>query len=306
MNITNSRNSYRITHRAGHQGVRSAVVPIPAQCSKNQLRGHQTRLLECKKSTLLSTFNVRTLNTINQLPELVSSAIELNINVICIQEHRYFHSDIKLKYHDVGKGWTLISASAWKNSIGASIGGVGILLSPLALKSLNTIEVIEPRIIIANFHGNPITTIISCYSPTNSSDQEDVEKFYQSLSSLVRLVPNHNFLIIGGDMNAQTGRSDTHKFAYQASSNRNWVLLEDFIEENNLVCLYTKFQKKSSKLWTFTYANGARAQLDHIIINRKWKNSALNCQAFNTFEGVSSDNRIVTSTLRLSLRANKK
>ena len=35
----------------------------------------------CKKSMLLSTFNVRTLNTINQLPELVSSAIELNINV---------------------------------------------------------------------------------------------------------------------------------------------------------------------------------------------------------------------------------
>ena len=167
--------------------------------------------------------------------------------------------------------------------MGASIGGVGMLRSPLALKSLNTIEEIEPRIIIANFHGNPITTIISCYSPTNSSDQEDVEKFYQSLSSLVRLVPNHNFLIIGGDMNAQTGRSDTHKFAYHASSNRNGVLLEDFIEENNLVCLNTKFQKKSSKLWTFTYANGARAQLDHIIINKKCKNSALNCQAFNTF-----------------------
>ena len=150
------------------------------------------------------------------------------------------------------------------------------------------------------------TSIISCYSPTNSSDQEDVEKFYQSLNSLVRLVPNHNFLIIGGDLNAQTGRSDTHKFAYHASSNRNGVLLEDFIEENNLAYLNTKFQKKSSKLWTFTYANGARAQLDHIIINKKWKNSALNCQAFNTFEGVSSDHRIVTSTLRLILRENKK
>ena len=84
------------------------------------------------------------------------------------------------------------------------------------------------------------------------------------------------------------------------------MLLEDFIQENSLVCINTKFQKKISKLWTFTYANGARAQLDHIIITKKWKNSALNCQAFNTFEGVSSDHRIVTSTLRLSLRANNK
>ena len=215
MNITNSRNSYRITRRAGRQVVRFAVVPIPAQWSKNQLRGHKTRLLECKKSTLLSIFNVRTLNTINQLPELVSSVIELNINAIFIEEHRYFHPDVKLKHLDVGKGWTLMSASAWKNSIGASIGGVGMLLSPL--KSINIIEEIEPRISIANFHGNPITTIISCYSPTNSSDQEDVEKVYQSLSSLVRLVTNHNFLIIDGDMNAQTGCSDTHKFAYHAS-----------------------------------------------------------------------------------------
>ena len=200
MTITKSRTSYRIACRAGYEGARSAVVPTLAQCSKNQLQGHHTKLLECKKSTFISTFNVRTLNTINQLPELVSSAIELNINVICIQEHRFFHSDIKLKHHDVGKGWTFISASAWKNSIGATIGGVGMLLSPLALKSLNTIEEIEPRIIIASFHGNPITTIISCYSPTNSSDGEDVEQFYQSLSALVRLVPKNNFLIIGGDM----------------------------------------------------------------------------------------------------------
>jgi len=43
--------------------------------------------------------------------------------------------------------------------------------------------------LIANFNGNPITAIISCYSPTCVSDIKDVEKFYESLSSLVRLVP---------------------------------------------------------------------------------------------------------------------
>ena len=68
----------------------------------------------------------------------------------------------------------------------------------------------------------------------------------------------------------------------------------------------TKFKKTPSKLWTITYANRSKAQLGYIIINKKWKNSAMNCQAYNSFEGVYSDHRIVTSKFRLSLRANKK
>ena len=186
-----------------HQGGVSLVpgARLGDASSPKTIQEHQTSktsLQRCKKSTLISTFNVRTLNTINQLPELVSSAIQLKADVICVQEHRFFHSDVKLKYHDIGKGWWFISASAWKNSINSTIGGVGMLLSPQAYKSLNKIEEIIPRIIIADFNGNPTTTIISCYSPTNSSDQEVIDNFYQSLSSVTRQVPKHNFLIIGG------------------------------------------------------------------------------------------------------------
>ena len=39
---------------------------------------------------------------------------------------------------------------------------------------------------------------------------------------------------------------------------------------------------------------------------KKWINSARNCEAYNTFEGVFSDHRIVSSILILSLRADKK
>ena len=41
-----------------------------------------------------------------------------------------------------------------------------------------------------------------------------------------------------------------------------------------------QFTKRKGKLWTFTYPNGVRAQLDHIMINKKWRNSALNCEAY--------------------------
>ena len=102
------------------------------------------------------TFNVRTLNRIGQLPELTASAVEHNIDihVICIQEHRYTYSE-DIKYHDTGNGWTLATVSAWKNSVNDTIGGVGILIGPRALKSLNSIERMKPRMMVAAFNGNP-------------------------------------------------------------------------------------------------------------------------------------------------------
>ena len=60
----------------------------------------------------------------------------------------------------------LVTVSAWKNSVNASVGGVGMLIRPRVLKTLNSIERIQPRMIAATFNGNPKATIISCYSPT--------------------------------------------------------------------------------------------------------------------------------------------
>ena len=65
-----------------------------------------------------------------------------------------------------------------------------------------------------------------------------------------------------------------------------------------------KLSKKEGKLWTYTYANKNEAQIDYLFINRKWENCAMNCEAYSTFEGVSSDHRIVTAKIRLSLRKN--
>ena len=61
----------------------------------------------------------------------------------------------------------------------------------------------------ATFNGNPRATIISCYSPTNVSEENELVAFYDELSSLVRSIPKHNMLVIGGDMNAQIGKTET-------------------------------------------------------------------------------------------------
>ena len=138
----------------------------------------------------------------------------------------------------------LATASAWKNSVKATIAGVGMLIRPQALKSLNSIEKIQRRMIVATFNGNPRTTIISCYSPINVSEETKLIAFYDELSSLVHSIPKHNVLVIGGDMNAQIGKNRNHKFSLHNSSNRKGQLLTDFMIENRLICLNTSFQKR--------------------------------------------------------------
>ena len=262
-----------------------------------------TSELKCKQTIQMATFNVRTLNRIVQLPELTASAVEHQIDIICIQEHRYTHTE-DINYHETGNGWMLVNVSAWKNSVNASVGRVGMLIGPRALKTLNSIERIQPRMMAATFNGNPKATIISCYSPTNVSEENELVTFYEELSSLVRSIPKNNLLVIGGDMNAQIGKNRNNKYSQHNTSNRNGQHLIDFMIENRLTCLNTNFQKREGKLWTHTYANKSKAQIDYLFINRKWKNSAMNCETYSTFEGVSSDHRIVTAKIRLSLRKN--
>ena len=143
--------------------------------------------LKCKQTLQIATFNVRTLNRIGQLPELTASAVEHKIDIICIQEHRYTHTE-DIKYHETGNGWMLVTVSSWKNFVNASVGGVGMLIGPRALKTLNNIERIQPRRMVATFNGNPKATIISCYSPTNVSDETELVTFYEKLSSLVHSI----------------------------------------------------------------------------------------------------------------------
>ena len=87
--------------------------------------------------------------------------MDQNIDLICIQEHRYTHSE-DIKYPDSGNGWTPATASEWKNSANATVEGVGILIGSTALKSLNSRERIQPMMMVATFNGNSRATIISC------------------------------------------------------------------------------------------------------------------------------------------------
>ena len=83
---------------------------------------------------------------------------------------------------------------------------------------------------VATSNSNPSTTIIYCYSPTNTSDETDLITFYNELSSLIRSILKYNVLIIKGGMNAQIDKDESNKFCWHNSSKRNGEYLSSLLK----------------------------------------------------------------------------
>ena len=66
----------------------------------------------------------------------------------------------------------------------------------------------------ATFNGNPKATIISCYSPTNVSEETELVTFYEELSSLVHSIPKHNLQSLAEIWMHKSGKTETTNTAY--------------------------------------------------------------------------------------------
>lgn len=130
MTTTIYNSSYRIAGLAGQQEARPSVfhqdgVEKYATDEKTSSKRTETNVFaKCKRPLLVSTFNVRSLNSTMKISELVALAIECNINVMSIQEHRFHHTDVELRHVNLARVCTLVTSSAWKSSRNSTIGGL--------------------------------------------------------------------------------------------------------------------------------------------------------------------------------------
>ncbi|KAJ3591155.1 hypothetical protein NHX12_009102 [Muraenolepis orangiensis] len=228
-----------------------------------------------------------------RLEELANCVEERGVEILGVQEHRRVHTDQPILYYKVG-GCSFITSSAWRNDAQAATGGVGLMVSPRARRALRRVQQHTDRILVADFEGNPVTTVMSVYSPTNAAPVEDVEKFYDELRTAIHHVPAHNFLVMLGDFNARLGPEDA-PFTYHNNTNRNGEYLSALLTEHELLAANTLFRKRMGKRWTFQdRASGMLRQLDYILVRRKWRSSVLNAESYSTFDSVGSDHQVVS------------
>ena len=86
-----------------------------------------------------------------------------------------------------------------------------------------TLVVISKRILVAEFDGNPKTTIIVFYSPTNCAKEEDIGDFYTEMRKALQEVPDHNFLVCLGDANARLPSSQRDPANYGPSRTEHLI-----------------------------------------------------------------------------------
>ncbi|KAJ8385846.1 hypothetical protein AAFF_G00182020 [Aldrovandia affinis] len=192
----------------------------------------------------MGTFNANTVREDARLAELAHCAEERGVEILGVQEHRRVHHD-PIAYCRVG-GCSFITSSAWRNKAQAATGGVGLMLSSRVRRALRRAYQHTERILIANFDGNPVTTVMVVYSPTNVALVEDVEKFYEDLRTAIWDVPTHNFLAVLGDFNARLGPEDA-RFTYHDATNRNGEHLATLLVEHELLAANTLFHKRMGK-----------------------------------------------------------
>ena len=114
-----------------------------------------------------------------------------------------------------------------------------------------------------------------------------------------------------GDMNAKVGEDNTgleYVMGQQGKGirNNNGDRLVDFCMYNSLVIGGTVFKHKEIHTLTWTSPNGkVKNQIDHIMINRKWRTS-LHDVKVRRGPDVNSDHYLVIGKIRLKLTTDSK
>ena len=121
----------------------------------------------------------------------------------------------------------------------------------------------------------------------------------------------HDILVIIGDLNAKVG-SDVEGYERVmgkhgvGTRNENGEKLCDFCGMNDLVITGTIFPHREVHKQTWISPDRrTRNQMDHVLINRRFRASVLDTRAIRSAV-IASDHHLVCSRLRLKLKAARK
>lgn len=181
-------------------------------------------------------------------------------------------------------------------------------MTPEAVKCFEEWEPVNKRIIRATFNSQYMkVTIVQCYAPTNEAEKEDKEEFYEQLQAVKEKIPKHHIIIIMGDFNAKVG-SDNADFERTmdrhgvGDCNENGQKLLEFCSVIELVITGMLFEHKDIHKSTWGLPDHAtNNQIDHIMVNGKYRRSVLDTKA-RCGVNTGSDHHVVICKLKLKLK----
>ena len=271
--------------------------------SREEAADRRMGVLSTKHKTRIGFWNVRTMYETGKLAQVTSEMRRYNLHILGISESRWTGSG---RYR-TNTGETVLYSGRDDN---LHHEGVAIILKKGIEKSLMEWKPINSRLMKVRLRGRHINiTILQCYAPTNDSEEESKDAFYEQLQAELENTPRHEMKIVMGDLNAKVGADNT---AHERSmgregcgtSNDNGERLLELCAMHDLVIGGTLFQHPEIHKLTWCSPNGRdKNMIDHLMINGTWRRSLLDVRVRRGAD-VGSDHHLVTATLRVKLRKN--
>ena len=268
--------------------------------SPREVMGVNSSLLEPKHNIKIGTWNVRTMWEPSKTAQVLKEMERYCLDILGVSECRWTGSGRITNSNG--------SVTIYSGHESIHTHGVGLIISKEKVNTLIEWDPISPRLIKARFFSKYCKlTILQCYAPTNEADSEEKADWYEQLQSIVSQVPQHDMLLIIGDLNSKVGSDNTSNERVMGTHgcgiiNENGEKLIDFCATNNYVIGGTIFPHKSIHKLTWRSPDGRTSnQIDHIIINGKWRRSLHDvkvCRGADIF----SDHHLVRAVIRLKLR----
>ncbi|KAJ3581358.1 hypothetical protein NHX12_016737 [Muraenolepis orangiensis] len=277
-------------------------------CMENRKETVRSKLLTSRRPTTIATWNVRTMYAGGKAAVIAEEMKRYGISLLGLGETRWLQSgQVKL-----ASGETILYSGHPEDSA-PHTEGVAFMLSKEAQRALISWEPINSRIITAKFqttHKKINLQVVQCYAPTNDTDDETKDQFYNQLYTILQDRKGKDIIILMGDMNAKIGGNNNGFEPVMGreglgTMNANGERFAAACADNNLVIGGSVFQHKNIHKATWVSPDHTTEnQIDHICISQKFRHSLLDVRVRRGADA-GSDHHLLTAKIQLKLKRMK-
>jgi hypothetical protein len=165
---------------------------------------------------------------------------------------------------------------------------------------------INERLCVIRIKGSFFNySLINIHAPTNDSEEEAKDQFYEQLEQAYAACPSHDVKLAMADANAKVGRETVHqptkgKHSLHESTNENGLRLVDLAAGRQMSIKSTYFMHKRIHLQTWHSSDGHTFnQIDHCLIDGKHFSDVID---FKARRGANIDSNHMLVVIKLRTR----
>jgi len=259
-------------------------------------RNPATAVIRDKTTIKIGTWNVRTLYQSGKLENVKQEMTRLGVNILGVCETRWKNTGDFVS----GEHRMIYSGGETHER------GVGLILDKERAKCVQGYLQLSDRVLLVKLQGRPFNlSIIIVYAPTSESEEEEINKFYETVEKARSQCKSQEVIIIMGDLNAKVGCEQVGDVIGRHGLSKQNERGERFCQwclTNGQVITNTWFENHPRRLWTWRSPRGdVKNQIDYITINKRFRNAVQHCKTYPSAD-CGSDHLPVICKMKIKLR----